>query len=106
LGDVLTTAEMDAIRRRLEAVTPGRWREGNIPGTVVADTEEVPEGGGPTAEVVQRYGGVPVASDVGRADLEFITNAKEDIRRLLLDRQALLERLALLEERRWSQGGV
>ena len=58
------------------------------------------------AEVLERHEDLLVVSDLSREDLEFVVHAKDDIRRLLLDRQALLERLALLEERRWSQGGV
>ena len=103
---MLTRAEVKAIKKRLAGATPGRWCEGRVPGTVVSDTGEVPEQGALTREIIERYGGVPVASDVGQADREFLTHVKEDLRRLLEDREGLLERLLLLEERRWSGGGA
>jgi hypothetical protein len=83
---------MEAIRSRLNHATPGTWGPGKVPGTIVAAvTEKAVEESGVTQEVIDRYGGLPVAGDVGEADREFICHAKGDIRRLL-DKGATLPR--------------
>lgn len=93
----MTSEDIAAIERRLAAATPGHWKEGKIPGTIVAEPGLVSEEPAPTAEIIERYGGVPVASDVGPGDREFILNAKRDIRRLLDYREVLLNRINELE---------
>ena len=64
-------------------------------------TEKAVEESGVTQEVLDRYGGLPVAADVSQADREFICQAKEDIGRLLEHREHVLKRIAELEEQKW-----
>ena len=97
----LSSADIDEIKRRTAGTTPGIWREGKIPGTIVADPDLLTDQAGVTQEVLDRYGGIPVASDVGEADRQFIIHAREDIKRLLEEREVLLNRIAELEEQRW-----
>jgi hypothetical protein len=93
---------IEAIRKRLDDATPGTWGSGKIPGTIVAAvTDKAVEESGVTQEVLDRYGGLPVASDMGEADGEFICQARHDIRRLLEDRESLLGRIAELEGQRF-----
>ena len=64
------------------------------PGTIVAAvTDKAVEESGVTQEVIDRYGGLPVAGDVGEADKEFILQAKGDIPRLIDERAALLRQV-------------
>ena len=62
-------------------------------------TDKAVEESGVTKEVIDRYGGLPVAGDVGEADREFICHARQDIMRLLDERDQLLRRIVQLEER-------
>jgi hypothetical protein len=105
----LTQERIEVTRKRLGDATPGTWGPGKVPGTIVAAvTEKAVEESGVTQEVIDRYGGVPVASDVGEADRELICQAKEDIGRLLEDREQLRKRIAELEEQKWrgSRGQI
>jgi hypothetical protein len=98
----LTQEGIEAIRKRLGDATPGTWGSGKVPGTIVtAVTDKAVEESGVTKEVLDRYGGLPVAADVGEADREFICRAKEDIGRLLEHREHVLKRVAELEEQKW-----
>jgi hypothetical protein len=98
----LTQEQIEAIRKRLNDATPGTWGSGKVPGTIVAAvTEKAVAESGVTKEVLDRYGGLPVAADVGEADREFICQAKEDIGRLLEHRKHVLKRIAELEEQKW-----
>jgi hypothetical protein len=100
----LTQEQIEAIRSRLDHATPGTWGPGKIPGTIVAAvTEKVVEVSGVSQEILDRYGGLVVASDVGEADRELICQARDDIRRLLEDREYLLGRIAELEGQRWPR---
>ena len=98
----LTQEQIDAIRKRLDDATPGTWGSGKVLGTIVASavTDQAVEESGVTQEVLDRYGGLPVASDVSEADREFICQVRDDIGRLLEDREYLLGRIAELEGQR------
>jgi hypothetical protein len=77
---------IEAIRKRLNDATLGAWGSGKVPGTIVAAvTDQAVKESGVTQEVLDRYGGLPVASDVGEADMEMICQARNDIGRLLED---------------------
>ena len=91
----LTQEQIEAIRSRLDHATPGTWGAGKVPGTIVAAavTDKAVEESGVTQEVIDRYGGLVVAGDVGEVDREFICHAKGDIRRLLDERAALLRQV-------------
>ena len=98
----LTQEQIDAIKLRLDQATPGKWGSGKVPGTIVtAVADKAVEESGVTQEVIDRCGGLPVASDVGDADREFICQAKDDIKRLLEDMEHVLERISELEAQRW-----
>jgi hypothetical protein len=76
----LTQEQTEAIRKRLGGATSGRWRSGKVPGTIVAAvTDKALEESGVTKEVLDRYGALPAAADMGEADREFICQAKQDI---------------------------
>lgn len=86
--------QIEAIRKRLGGDAPGTWGRGKVPGTIVAVvTDQAVEDSGVTQEILDRYGGLPVSSDVGEADREFICHARGDIRRLLDERAALLRQV-------------
>ena len=99
----LTQEGIEAIRKRLDDATPGTWGSGKVPGTIVAVavTDKAVEESGVSQEVLDRYGGLPVAGDVGEADREFICQVRDDVGRLLEDREQLLRRIAELEEQKW-----
>jgi hypothetical protein len=100
----LTQEGIEAIRKRLGDATPGTWGSGKVPGTIVAAvTDKAVEESGVTPEVLDRYGGLPVAADVGEADREFICQVRDDVGRLLEDREYLLGRIAELEGQRWPR---
>ena len=83
----LTQERIEAIRSRLDHATPGTWGPGKVPGTIVAAvTDKAVEESGVTQEILDRYGGLAVAGDVGEADREFMCQARHDISRLLEDR--------------------
>jgi hypothetical protein len=100
----LTQEGIGAIRSRLDHATPGTWGPGKVPGTIVAAvTEKGAEESGVTQEVIDKYGGLPVAGDVGEADRQFICQVRDDVGRLLEDREYLLGRIAELEGQRWPR---
>lgn len=102
MKEPLGQEELEAIRKRLNDATPGTWGRGKIPGTIVAQvTDQSVEGSEVPQEVIDRYGGLPVASDVGEADREFICRGRDDVGRLLEDRECLLGRIADLEGQRF-----
>lgn len=59
-----------------------------------------------TQEILERYGGVPVASDVNAKDRGFICQAREDIARLLDDREGLLRGLQNWRSRGGREAGA
>ena len=94
MKECLTQEQIDAINLRLDHATPGTWGSGKVPGTIVAAvTHKAVAESGVTQEVIDRYGGLPVAGDVGEVDRELICHAKGDIRRLFDERAALLRQV-------------
>lgn len=95
---LLTDSEVKAIKERVLKTTAGKWRAGRPRGSVVAEpTLVLVKATGVTQEIVDQYGGVPVAEGMGRDDREFVIHAPRDVFRLLEDRRLLLARLAELE---------
>jgi hypothetical protein len=84
--------DYDALKRLL-GTTRGVWVPGKIPGTVVSTG---PKPSNITQEILDRYGGVPVASDVSKGDEAFLIHARRDIVRLLGEVQRLKGQLRLL----------
>lgn len=94
----LRVNDVHAMMSRLERTTPGRWARGKVDGSVVAlEPAALTTGEAPTYEVLERFGGVPVATDLGEADQEFLLHARGDIKSLVEELDRLIERYNELE---------
>ena len=82
--------DKEAIKARLDAATPGPWREGKVSGTVVSDTPQTWNDG----LDYEYYGGYPICESALTGDLEFIANAPTDIAELLVEVERLEGELA------------
>ena len=82
--------DKDAIKARLEAATPGPWREGRHVGVVVCDTRTFRyESLEDEARDVEYYGGYPICESALSKDRDLIAHAPTDIADLLAEVERL-----------------
>ena len=94
IDKLLSEERVAEIRERHSKATPGPWRQGKFHDGAVSDhlSEHI------TEELVEVYGGEPVADVAGSGDHEFVIHSWQDIKDLLADREALKRLIAELEK--------